>query len=43
MSVLDEVKEIKKIIEKCEAGCLEEAKVLLRATIWLSSTLLYPL
>jgi hypothetical protein len=29
MSVLDEVKEIKKIIEKCDAGSLEEAKLLL--------------
>ncbi|SHO33082.1 Hypothetical protein BQ3484_14 [Cedratvirus A11] len=30
MSVLDEVKEIKKVIEKCDSGFLEEAKVLLR-------------
>nr|WIL03935.1 hypothetical protein Clen_5 [Cedratvirus lena]WIL04518.1 hypothetical protein Cduv_38 [Cedratvirus duvanny] len=29
MSILDEVKEIKKIIAKCDAGCLEEAKALL--------------
>ncbi|SOB74497.1 hypothetical protein BQ9231_00614 [Cedratvirus lausannensis] len=30
MSVLDEVKQIKKVIEKCDSGFLEEAKVLLR-------------
>ncbi|SPN79052.1 Ankyrin repeat-containing protein [Brazilian cedratvirus IHUMI] len=32
MSVLDEVKEIKQVIEKCDSGFLEEAKVLLHAT-----------